>query len=229
MLWPACVVFMQRRTLLTFCLMLMASALITRLALTVLNPELAEAAAYKFTIARWDALAVGALIALIARERSWFANTLKLIPVMLYGGLAYICVFALLKKNYTAVGEGAWFNQTAAAVFFAALLFRVVQPAVGGWGIWRRVLTSAPLRATGKYSYAIYVVHMPMIFTLAPVWRSHTAIFAQSFPMVATTGLAVMVFVCSYAVALCSWYFLERPCLRLRRFFVNEKAVATTQ
>lgn len=222
LLWPVCVIFLRRRTLLIICLMLFVSAPLIRLLLTAADPELASATAYKFTVVRWDALAVGALIALVARDRSWLRQTRKLLPFAVYGALVFLLVFIAVSKNFSPVGAGAWFNQTASALLFAGLLFRAVEQPVGVGKDWRRFLTNNFLRSTGKYSYAIYVVHMPMIFALHPLWRDYIP-SAKQFPIVDATAFSLVVFVVSYVVAFFSWYLLERPCLQLRRFFVSTK------
>ena len=222
LLWPVCVIFLRRRTVLTICLMLFISAPLIRLLLTAANSELASSASYKFTVVRWDALAVGALVALVVRDRSWLRQTRKLLPFIVYGALVFFIVFIAVNKNFAPVGAGAWFNQTAAALLFAGLLFRAVQPPLAGGKNRQRLLTNNFLRSTGKYSYAIYVVHMPMIFALHPLWRDYVPGVKQS-PIVDATAFSIVVFVASYLVAFVSWYLLERPCLQLRRFFVSTK------
>ncbi len=221
LLWPVCVIFLRRRTLLATCLMLLVSAPLFRLLMTAVNPELAAGAAYRFTIARWDALAIGALIALVARDRQWLRTASEILPLAIYGSLAYLLVFTSLSRNFAAVGEGAWFNQTAAALLFAGLLFHSIQPLVEGTG-WRRFLGNNGLRSIGKYSYAIYVVHLPILCALRPLWHEHV-VLVKPFPIVDATVLSVVVFTVSYVVAFFSWRLLERPCLQLRRFLVRSR------
>lgn len=222
LLWPVCVIFLRRRTLLTLCLGLLVSAPLFRLLMAAVNPEFAEGAAYRFTVARWDALAVGALAALVARDRSWLRTAWGFLPFAIYGSLAFVFLFTSLNRNFAAVGEGAWFNQTAAALLFAGLLFHSIQPSVDGGRDWRRFLSNSGLRSIGKYSYAIYVVHLPLLCALRPLWHDHVALVKQ-FPIINATAFSLVVFVVSYVVAFFSWRLLERPCLQLRRFLVSTK------
>lgn len=228
LLWPVCVIFLRRRNVLVICLMLLVGAPLFRLLLTVANPELASSAAYRFSPARLDALAVGALTSLVVRDRNWLRTTLGLFPFAVYGSLVFLLLFTLRNRNFSPVGEGAWFNQTAAALLFAGVLLRTVQlPPVTGKN-WRDLLAKNALRSIGKYSYAIYVVHLPVKFALSPLWRDHIILMKQ-FPGVNTTALSTVVFGVSYVVAFFSWHLLEWPCLQLRRFFVSTtSAVATT-
>jgi peptidoglycan/LPS O-acetylase OafA/YrhL len=71
-LWPILVIAVRRRTLAYVCLGLILSAIVTRILLIHHDPEFASKAAYMFTIARWDSLALGALLALALRDRFWY-------------------------------------------------------------------------------------------------------------------------------------------------------------
>ena len=79
---------------------------------------------------------------------------------------------------------------------------------------------NAPLRSIGKYSYAIYIFHLPIVQIILPL---KTHYFFAQFAWVDATGFAILVFIAAYAAAYCSWYLLEQPCLRLKRFFINAK------
>lgn len=217
LLWPLLVMTLQRRSLISVCLLLMISALLIREALVLYDLPFALNAAYKFTVARWDALAVGAFLALAVRQHDWYARAVKWMPHISWSSFAYILVFMSLSRNFAPVGPGITvLNQTVAALLFAAMLFFAIQPEVNRPTHWQKVLTSAPLRSVGKYSYAIYVFHLPMVQIMNGFWKDF---FSQKPPLVGVTGFSILIFVASYAAAYCSWYLLERPCLSMKRFF----------
>ena len=76
------------------------------------------------------------------------------------------------------------------------------------------------LRWFGRYSYAGYVIHFPLMFLLLGRW---TRIFGTTHLTLA--GVAgrlsfTLVSLCaSSALAYLSWYAIEQPFLRMKRFF----------
>jgi len=217
LLWPLLVVFMRRSALFWSCLGLIATAVILREWLIVRDAEFAQEAAYQFTAARWDALATGGLLALALRQRALFDRLARWSVLAVCAVLGYMVLAIALFHNYAAVEPGiAAMNQTVVALLFALLIFFAL--AQDPDRVVPRCLRLAPLRKAGKYSYAIYVFHVPMIH----VWGSLRAALpgwssAPSLLMVLADIAAV--FTLSAALALVSWRFLEAPLLRLKRFF----------
>jgi peptidoglycan/LPS O-acetylase OafA/YrhL len=106
------------------------------------------------------------------------------------------------------------FGLTLLAVFFASLLMMVL--ATPGGSLANRFFSSASLRLLGRYSYALYVLHFPVIkFTRAALYRllpdesdfqEQMLVYAIALPI--SLGLAML-----------SWVLLEGPILRLKRYF----------
>src|SRR5262249_43245548 len=67
------------------------------------------------------------------------------------------------------------------------------------------LLESAPLVAIGRISYSLYLFHVPFMIWLWP--RNSQSVDALN---------AVLILGATFAVALLSYYCVERPCLRLK-------------
>lgn len=107
---------------------------------------------------------------------------------------------------------------SACAVGFGGLLLRAVTG--GARSRLAAVLRAPALRWMGLYSYAMYVVHMPLVAAAEHVgftWRSFSTVAGSPLPgylaYVAILGAV------SAGLAFASWHVLEKHCLRLRRFF----------
>ena len=89
----------------------------------------------------------------------------------------------------------------------------------GARGRLDRSLTLRPLTWLGKYSYAIYVFHVPLHVVLRErfVAAVNTGGTAQRLAQVIGYELAIMAM--SIAGALISWHVLEKRMLALKRYF----------
>jgi peptidoglycan/LPS O-acetylase OafA/YrhL len=225
LLWPFAVMLLSHRGLARLCLAFVVSALIVRIAMIEYNFEYAEWRAYEFTFARWDALAIGALLALALRQPTWHAWVRAAAFPLVVTALMYILTFVIVQHNYAAVERGIGaINQTVAALLFAALVYLGITSVTGRSAPWRQFLNNGVLRNVGKYSYAIYVFHYPLLVFFNLYVNPHLVSFNAACPTLATPARIIVVALISYCMAVCSWYLLERPFMRLRRFFVNEQA-----
>jgi len=172
---------------------------------------------YVLTHYRADALATGALLAWLLR-RGWFHG-------QGYAGLALASI-ALIGVGAVCWmdGSGWWANlwmQRAGYSLLALtsagmLVAAVAQPATAAWP---RVLSVGWLRAFGKYSYCLYLIHLPVMrvvrtFVLrpddfaafGPVWAGQLVFYvAAALP--------------AFAVAWLSWRVFEAPILKLKARF----------
>jgi peptidoglycan/LPS O-acetylase OafA/YrhL len=78
-----------------------------------------------------------------------------------------------------------------------------------------RVLTSRVLRTFGKYSYGLYVVHLPIVLILMAPPGGY---FDLPGTVAYLLHLAVVVGL-SFAAALVSWHLIELPFLNLKSGF----------
>ncbi len=219
--WPLLALTLGARRLAAVCGCLVVSALVVRVLLlgSSLPPEIAAKAVYSFTVCRWDALALGAIIAIAARDREW---SLRLIRFAWPGTLALVAVSLALGAWRHGFGYRDWAMETAGQSVFAALCAGVValmvSPHVGAPAAWHSALGHPVMRMIGKYSYAIYVIHFPLTHVVVR-WLPRATLEDGGMAAVGVFSLAfVGVFLCSLALALVSWRVLEHPMLGLRRY-----------
>ncbi|MBD0320316.1 MAG: hypothetical protein ICV87_08280, partial [Gemmatimonadetes bacterium] len=110
----------------------------------------------------------------------------------------------------------------AAALLAAALVMGAIAAPLGS--AVQRGLCSAPLVALGRYSYAIYLFHVPLRNlvrdNLLVRWGGLPAVFGSQLP--AQAGLYVLAFAITYAAAFVSWHAFEKHFIHLKRFFVDD-------
>ena len=84
-----------------------------------------------------------------------------------------------------------------------------------------RVMSSRTLRMFGRYSYALYVFHQPVIMVVdALAYRLLPGADSLAMQIVRYTVVLPL----SLAAALASWNLYEKHFLRLKRYFHTEKA-----
>jgi len=227
LLWPLVVFFASRRRLVQICVGAIVFAELTRIGLHYSAPD--GIAGYALMPARIDALAVGALVAVLAREPSSAAMLLRFSRPVMLGAALWLAI--VIGWTQLAVGEtlppldvrvqlGAY---TAIALLFGALLVRAI--AAPDSSRRARVLNSTTLAAFGRYSYALYLIHI----VVRNVFHGQLTELGGKLPSVLGSQLPAQVGVLlagigiSYALAFASWHLFEKHFLALKRFFNYER------
>jgi peptidoglycan/LPS O-acetylase OafA/YrhL len=220
LVWPFVIILLKRRPLVIVCILLVITAAIARVLLISYNPDFAKWAAYEFTFVRWDALAIGALLAIIVRDEAWLVRLDGVAPKILVMSLLYMLNFIIIFHDFAPVETMiSAFNQTIMAIISAVMLFRGVYQVKASHTVWQKLLQNGFLRDIGKYSYAIYVVHYPVVIALGPYWGTYTGALQQTSPTVSTILRVTLAAVVSYFLARLTWVLIENPFLQLKRFF----------
>lgn len=219
LVWPFLVLKLARRRLMGVCAGLMVFALAMRAVMYSLHLPFA---AYLWTFCRVDSLAVGAIVALASRDADDSFTLLKWAR-RLAGPLFCAIILARILNPKCTVGPGdtpTWFMNifgfTLTGVFFAACIAIAVASRQESFG--HRVLASPVLRFFGKYSYCLYVCHLPIIVTFAKfglnchdlAGRLHSELL--SVIVVDAVALGV-----SIAIAYASWHLYEKHWLKLKK------------
>lgn len=166
---------------------------------------------YRFLPTRFDSLAWGAALALVAK--SWEhspGSARQSLRTLAWGAGA---VLAMILAATGGLRESRWFALTGYTAL-AALFTAAVGGAVIGAGSEARScrwLRLRPLRHLGKISYAVYLIHYP-ILTLVAGWVE-PGLGRGSLGLVVRD---VVSFVLVIGLATLSWKWLEAPAAALK-------------
>jgi peptidoglycan/LPS O-acetylase OafA/YrhL len=215
LLWPMAVWALDRKWLLRLSVAIFAGALALRLAMPF---GMTELAAYVLLPTRMDSLAAGAFLALLIRGRRgldalrhWpapvaFASSLVVAALYLRDGRLNLEDPLVARIGYTFIATG-----------FAALIAMALTARAGSR--LNHILSGPIFVYLGKYSYGLYVVHVPVILFL-----SDAGLRASQFPrLLGSTLPGVAAFsaiagLLSLACAVLVYHAWEAPFLRLKRY-----------
>ncbi len=216
LVWPLLVFLLATKRRIVFCaIALSAVALGLRLYFTshaqvFTNPNWA----YGFTPCRMDSLLAGAALAILwfSRAQPWLSRLAW--PVLILTG-GTLCVAGWLHHGLAPSHDPfvVTYGFSLLAIAFAAFIAIVMKG-----GPVEQALRFAPLRSMGKYSYGIYIFHLPLVtLFLQPLraWlfgRTHSHLVAVILSALLTAAL-------SFAIAWASYQAYEKRFLRLKRRF----------
>ncbi|HKS05503.1 MAG TPA: acyltransferase, partial [Gemmatimonadaceae bacterium] len=216
LVWPAVVLALSAKNLRNACLAVIIGTPLLRLGLRVtdVNPV----AVYVLTICRADALAMGALVAVMFRRDGERELVRKLaLPMLGMSGVTLVGLgvwrggFGQFDIVVGTLGFSVW------AAFYGALLATALLVPAGM--AWVPSVFSKPwLRFFGKYSYAIYVFHRP-VCGLAEWALPYASINSAVGAIGAGIAFVLAVLVASTAAALLSWWLLESRFIALKDRF----------
>jgi peptidoglycan/LPS O-acetylase OafA/YrhL len=179
------------------------------------TPGLGPIAAYVLTPGRLDGLMIGAGLAAALRHGGLERLRAPAIATGLVSATVLAAMMAVRGTDYEdPVIAIAGFPLVAA--FFGSLLTL----ALTSRGTLRALLSSPRLRAWGKYSYGIYLLHYPLIGVLDDklgVRFERMTLGGSHLPGV--IALSVVALPLSFGVAWLSYHLYEKRFLALKRYF----------
>jgi peptidoglycan/LPS O-acetylase OafA/YrhL len=226
LVWPALLFLTGRRLFPWVAVAVVSAAPVLRWWL--LHEGLSASAPYGFTIARMDGLAVGALLAMAVRDRRWLERLYRInlpLSLALIGG---ILGMAVLEAGFPPRTPASLIlGQSLVSVLTASLMVWTLGGASRGERWLAAAMETGWLRELGKYSYALYVFHLPIHLLL---WGSARAFIdgtsvAWHTPLAAAYALTLLLL--SLGAARMSWTFLEGPMLKMKDTFAPRRAPAT--
>jgi peptidoglycan/LPS O-acetylase OafA/YrhL len=230
LVWPVIVLVCSRRALLRAAAGLIVLSLLVRVALLV-GTDLNAFSIYVLTPCHLDAIAMGALIAALAREPRGLAPLARPARAAAWAlgpaALAFALTESLVHPPDFGTGLSPLFSTvgwTMIASFFGALLIAVHAAAPGS--ALHRVFTSGFLRTLGKYSYGLYLIHLPLRALIrdrlfGPSTRAPRFVFPALFGSELPGQLLfyAIAIAASLGVAWLSFHLFEKQFLKLKRFF----------
>jgi peptidoglycan/LPS O-acetylase OafA/YrhL len=230
-LWPLLALRAPRKMLVPTTLALAAFCIVTRAGMGVDmhlldhagNHEAAEQIAklaYRATPTHMDGLLFGALLAITGGDKaSWLARTWKrLRPIAFAATILVLAVLFVVTHGFNDYdGRVIVFGYASLALFFACAVSIAVDGALSPF--FNRLLTSRPLRACGRVSYGMYLLHWPLVVFTVPVLKRWQAGASPLTGVALGLGVLAVGIGVTYGIAVLSFRFVETPFLRLKERF----------
>jgi peptidoglycan/LPS O-acetylase OafA/YrhL len=206
LLWPFVVVGCAAARLLRVCIAVTVIAIVIRIVMEFLH--FPHQALYMFTVCRMDALALGAAVAALIRIPGVAARLPDSGPAVAGAALVVLALVAVMTRAFTMYDLiSQVIGYTLLAFGFALVILACLLPMTGWVARVRGLLETRPLGLLARYSYGMYVFHLPLHrFVGAMLLRryvpviSHTATFLYSGAVV----------IASFVLAALSYEFFEK-------------------
>lgn len=231
-IWPLVIYLFRTKTVMAISCWAVVIAFICRCGLVVAMREgyldLNRTAIYVWPFCRMDALSIGAIVAILWR-RPEALPALKLWSkrCLIFGTpLFFVAILAGKLGSRDAVHQT--FGYSFLAFFFGALLIQtlLLQKGTVPFGM----ITHPVILQFGKFAYAIYLFHVPLMFGLDAMWFGkilEMKVLGSAIPSLAAFILLLSVLV--YIAAKISWITIERPFLKLKRYFPSSSDAVSQQ
>ena len=217
--WPLCVWLLTSRNLARLAITASIIALLVRI-FWIAHPGSDQAIAMA-TVTRMDSLLCGALGAILIRDdqtlnsvRKWLPGIAMIVILCFVGGVGWFRIVRGHRGHFLFIGT---LGYSFLALGFSALI--VYSAATDGIpNLLQRLLRSRVLTVFGKYSYGIYVYHVPISGVL------NYLLYERLFKSVASSFwfgalYVAFLFATSFLVAKISYEYFERYFLGLKRYF----------
>ena len=185
---------------------------------------------YSLTWFRLDGLAVGAWLAMIARNPKSWSILRRKEPLILCLSILGLYFLGWEKRGLDWVRWDA-LGQVASYLFISLISMVLISMAVvqnNTDSALNRLLSNPILTKIGAYSYGMYLFHLP-IECIARWLRIHPSIqepiWGSAVPYTLTYILVNTI--ASYLCAYASWHLFEKHCLKLKKFFQYKQQSGT--
>ena len=177
------------------------------------------------TLTHCDALIFGGYLALSIRSKNlealkwiephWIVAALTVMVTL------FLADFGSFVPCSDAIPEIAFGRSVLMFSFLSLIIVWLIDAVTNqSHGYFFRFFSHPILRWIGKYSYSLYVLHVPFALLIL---RSHPS-WLSSVPISSEIELFFIYFVCSILSAFLSWHLFEKHFLKLKRFFQYSQA-----
>jgi peptidoglycan/LPS O-acetylase OafA/YrhL len=217
LVWPLLIYLLPRRVLILACLSLTVFPLALRFIL--LHAGFGIDAVFSYSITRVDALTWGAIVAILARTRGGLGAVRSVSACVAMVTAISLAVLYMMTHGLVPCPITGTIGLSVLDVFFASGLILVLT--ARDHTIVDRIFTNDLLRSFGKYSYAIYVFHWPLLVYM----RSSCETESGTLPVVGGSQIpsalvfCLVVAILSYCIGFLSYHLFEKHFLKLKRYF----------
>ncbi|MBP0019354.1 MAG: acyltransferase [Cyanobacteria bacterium SBLK] len=222
--WPFIIYFLPKRFLgLVIAIFLIIPLLLRNILLFQNLPPDSLNILYMNTFCRMDSLAIGAAIAFGLRSEYWQPIILRYSRLLLFLSSASLSVIFIVRGGLNPVDFYIQsLGYSLLAILFASLL--VFSLSIEEGGTFPRLLSWFPLRYLGRISYGFYVYHYLALFLFRDSLTQYTLNLTHSYWL-----SEILVFLCFAiaiaAIASLSWVVLEKPILKLKKYFPTRQSL----
>jgi peptidoglycan/LPS O-acetylase OafA/YrhL len=223
LVWPFLVLWCSGRRLVWASVAIAAAALMTRLILLSFSarPEIL----YMFTVCRMDALAIGAAAAVLSQSQSvdtWLRARRNLAFSFSLIAFAAVAVISNVFEIYSAATFSI--GHPALAIAFAVMVMNLSSIDSHREPHWvARILSYGWVRSIGRYSFAMYVFHLPLEIAFGSRIQRALEFSGSARPLLFSLALILLSYVAGWA----SYHMIEKYFLRLKRKVVPSGALQT--
>ncbi len=212
--WPLLILLASRRQALWICTACVLLSVGYRVYAINSVPHLDT---YYVTQARLDGLSIGSAIALFSSDGAWLPRIRKFTPMIAIGSTVLLAATGLSIQGTKRPLFPALY--LSIALIYGCLVIVALTTSFQGPS---RILKSRFLRFYGRYSYALYVVHVPIMTALWHVGVTPENLSLGGFDLVGQILYTVAISSVATLAALMSWHLLEKHFLKLKRHFEYE-------
>ncbi len=218
LIWPALVALVAPRRLLVVMLALLPASLLWRFGSLAAHRSIMWA--YAWTPACLDGFAAGTIGAILLRSgrdretlRRWALLAIAGSGLFLAGMVVGLERFFFWRDPKAVLT----FGLSGLSVLFGGIILYLVASPADAWP--NRLLSLGWLRSAGKYSYAMYLFHIPVGGLIRALTGSRFEAGTGLRSLVEQAGFFLVSLALTYLLALASWNVLEKPFLSLKRYF----------
>lgn len=223
LLWPLLVQRLRPEMLLKVCILIFLAAIGIRSGLELSG--LTYIASYA-TPCRFDGIALGAALAIIARDPARFRSLVAPAKIALPACvLAIGFILVLMQKMnfrrgpYYSPGY-IMFGPSLMSLVFGSLIVLILHARRGG--LFNRLFENPVFRIYGKFGYGIYLLHLPLFILVADYVFRPARLHAGGTHLPGMLIYIAIVFALSLLLGAISWHGFEKHFLRLRASFISD-------
>lgn len=205
LVWPLLVRACSRNLVLWCSAVLMVMAPVTR---AIVLSAADYPATYVFTLCRIDALAAGAIVAIIFDNRLWQAEAASLCKRLAPFASVLMLMTFIVPFSPSLPETRPWFFSVFGYSWLAVSMAILLGASLNANGLWGALLKSPVLTFLGKRCYGLYLWHV-LIAGLVTAWLRPFQFGFNIHLFLWSTALLI--------VASVSWLLFEEPILRLKQ------------